>query len=430
MSNWFEDAAGLRDGEGRTALLGGAQFFLLMFAYFMLRPLREAMGLAGGVDELSTLFLINVGVMVVLNPLYGWLASRALKRKLTVYAYRGAMLCLGVFAFLLWGSGGEPDVLVGQVFYVWLSVFNVFLISLFWQLMADLETPEQSKRVFGVVAVGGTLGAIAGSLWAWGLVSTLKPFGMMLVSVALLELGARVSLMQRAGDRVRSAERIGGSAWAGLSAMARSPYLCAIGLYILLHTSVSTFVYFEKARIVDAASESTLDRAELFAQITLWGQVLTVMLQVFLTGRLLRWLGVGTLLCVVPFVSVGGFVALGLAGSVLTITIFEGVRNSTHYAMGRPARETLFTVLSTEDKYKAKAVLDTFVYRGGDAGSALVHRAVAQAGTPFVAVVAPLCAAAMALGLWLGRQEKKRERAFGATETTVGGSPQETPATA
>ena len=344
--------------------------------------------------------------MVVLNPLYGWLASRALKRKLTVYAYRGAMLCLGVFAFLLWESGGEPSVRIGQVFYVWLSVFNVFLISLFWQLMADIESPEQSKRVFGIVAVGGTLGAIAGSLWAWGLVSTLKPFGMMLASAALLEIGARVSLLQRPGDRARVDERIGGSAWAGLIAMSRSPYLCAIGVYILMHTSVSTFVYFEKARIVEGASETTVGRTELFGQITLWGQVLTVALQVFLTGRLLRWLGVGALLCVVPFVSIGGFVALGIAGSVLTIGIFEGVRNSTHYALGKPARETLFTVLPTEEKYKAKAVLDTFVYRGGDAASAIVHRAVVQAGAPFIAIVAPVCVVAMGIGLWLGREEK------------------------
>ncbi len=422
MSKWLERAAGLRTGEGRLALLGASQFFVLMFAYFMLRPLRDAMGLAGGVDELSTLFLINVGVMAALSPLFGWVVSRAPRRALTLILYRFAIVCLGGFALVLWLRDGEASGLVGRVFYVWLSVLNVFLISLFWSLMADLQDPEQSKRVFGVVAIGGTLGAIVGSAlvagteWTRSLVDIVGPMGLMLCAAALLECGAWITRLHRVNDArpVLGRERIGGSAWGGLTAIARSPYLLAIGLYILMHTSVSTFVYFEKVGIVDAARQSTAARTEVFAQITLYGQLLTVLFQLLLTGRTMRWLGVGTLLCAVPALSLGGFVALEFSSTVVVIALFEGVRNSTHYAFGKPARETLFTVLPTEDKYKAKSALDTFVYRGGDAASAFVHKAAAKAGVPFLWIVAPLCVGGMVIALWLGMQERRRERA-GAT---------------
>ncbi len=411
MANWFERASGLRGGEGRLAFLGALQFFLLMFGYFMLRPLRDAMGLQGGVDELSTLFLINVGVMAALAPAFGWLASRVERRRLTLVVYRLVIGCLGVFALVLWQSGGEASLGVGRVFYVWLSVVNVFLISLFWSLMADLQGVEQSKRVFGVVAVGGTLGAIAGSTWVWQLAEDLGAFGLMVCAAVLLECGARVTRLHRfEAGRHAGVERIGGSALAGLTAMARSPYLLAIGLYILMHTTVSTFVYFEKAGIVEAVEAETGARAETFAQITLWGQVLTAGLQLLLTGRALRWLGVGVLLCVVPLVSLAGFAALGLASSVLVITLFEGVRNATHYAFGRPGRETLFAVLSVEDTYKAKSALDTFVYRGGDAASALVYQAVARAGGAALWVVGPACGVAMGLAWWLDRRQRAHER--------------------
>lgn len=429
MTEWLARVAGLRTGEGRLAFLGALQFFLLMFAYFMLRPLRDAMGLEGNVEELSTLFLINVGVMAALSPVFGWVASRAPRRALTVIVYRFAIVCLGVFALILWESGGEATRGVGRVFYVWLSVLNVFLISLFWSLMADLQRPEQSRRVFGVVAIGGTVGAIVGSAlvggtaWTPSLISVVGPIGLMLGAAALLECGARVTRLHRVEHMVGSdtPERIGGSAWAGLAAMARSPYLLGIGLYILMHTSVSTFVYFEKVGIVEQAREGTEARTEIFGQITLYGQLLAALFQLVLTGRMLRRLGVGTLLCIVPALSLAGFAALEFSSGVLVIAVFEGARNATHYAFGKPGRETLFTVLSTEDKYKAKSALDTFVYRGGDAASALAHQAVARAGAPFLWFVAPVCVAGMSVALWLGVQERRRERR-GATGGPRAGS--------
>lgn len=422
MSNWIERTANLKAGEGRLAVLGAAQFFLLMFAYFMLRPLREAMGLAGGVDELSTLYLINVGVMIVLNPLYGWLASRAQKRRLTVIVYRVAIGCLGVFATALWDRDGDASSGVGQAFYVWLSVFNVFVVSLFWQLMADLQDPAQSKRVFGIVAVGGTLGAMAGSAWAWGLAATIGPIWMMAGSAVLLEAGARVSLLHRDGAVRGAGERIGGSAWAGLVEVVRSPYLIAIGGYILLHTLMSTFLYFAKMEIVASAHEGMGDRTELFARIEFFGQAATVVLQLLLTGRLMRRFGVGSLMAVVPIVTLGGFIALAAAPTVLALTVFEATRRASHFALGKPARETLFTVLSTEEKYKAKAALDTFVYRAGDSVGALAVKGFARAGAPALWAIAPLCLGAVGVSAWLGRQEAKRERAIGATAEMAPGS--------
>ena len=412
MTGWIERSLGLDGGEGRLAVLGAGQFFLLMFAYFMLRPLREAMGLVGGVDELSRLYLINVTVMVGLNVVFGAVVSRAAKRRLTLIVYRAAMVCLGVFAALLWRSGGEPSVLVGKFFYVWLSVFNVFAVSLFWALMADLQRPAQSKRLFGVVAVGGTAGAIVGSAWAMTFVNAFGAIGLIACAIVVLEAGARVSMGHRGGG-VRGATepvRIGGDAWAGFVRLARSPYLMAIGVFILLHTSVSTFVYFQKMEIVAMSASGAEARAGLFAAITLWGQVLTVLVQVFLAGRLMRRWGVGSLMCVVPLVSIAGFATIEVSATLVSVAVFEAVRNASHYALGKPARETLFTVLATEEKYKAKAAMDTFVYRGGDSLGALVYQVVARAGVPFLWVVGPMCVTAMATAWWLGRREEQCER--------------------
>lgn len=400
----------LRPGEGRLALLGAVQFFLLMFAYFMLRPLRDAMGVAGGVDRLSTLFLINIGVMVVLNPVYALVAGRVRTRVLTLVVYRAAMVCLGCFALVLFIESGEAPEAVGAVFYVWLSVLNVFMISLFWSLMADLQRPGQSKRIFGVVAVGGTLGAMAGSAWAWGWLEILRPYGMMVCAVVLLEAGARVSMAHdHGGHGGRARERLGGSAWAGLSHLIRSPYLLAIGVYIVMHTSTSTFVYFEKLRVVESAGSTTEARGAVLASVTFYGQLVTVLLQLVLTGRAMRWLGVGSLMAVVPVISVLGFVALDVSTTLAVITVFEVTRNASHYALGKPARETLYTVLPAEDKYKAKAALDTFVYRGGDALSVLVYRAVAPGTAALLWVIVPVGAVGAGVAAWLGRQERRRE---------------------
>jgi AAA family ATP:ADP antiporter len=407
----------IRENEAPAMLLASAQFFLLLFGYFMLRPLRETMGLRGGVDEVQILFQVTVGVMVVGNLVYGTIASRARRLRLVPGVYAAVVLSLG--GFLAWMLMTTPDerLWMGRVFYVWLSVVNVFSVSVFWQLLADVFTLEQSKRLFGFIGVGGTAGAIAGSSFAWQLADSIGTLGLMAsASVLFLGAGAIAVVLCRLAParddtgrtRADDARAVGGRAWSGLTRLFRVPYLGGIGLLVLLFTIGSTLLYFEKLRIVEMAVEGDADRTRLFAGIELAGQVLTVALQVLLTGRLMKWLGVGSLLAVVPLVTVLGFGALGLFPTLAVLTVFEATRRAGNFALTKPARETLFTVVDREDKYKAKAGIDTFVYRGGDSVGTGIDMLLAKLGVPVAAVAIPVGLAGLWLARWLGRQENTR----------------------
>eukprot|EP00913_Durusdinium_trenchii_P006118 g5730.t1 len=389
---WLARLTDFRKGEQGPALMAAAYFFCLMFGYFLLRPLREALGLEGGVDSLRLLFLITLCVMLVVNIGYGWLVSRLPRKVFVPMVYRIAIACLLVFTMLL-VIGQEPGGIVGRVFYVWLSVFNLLAISVFWALMADTFTLEQGKRLFGFIGVGGTLGAIAGSALTWRLAGVVGPVGLMVAATVLIELAAQIArVFARRGDADAALkdQRVGGAAWRGLLDLVRSPYLAGIGAYVMLYTILSTLLYFEKMRIVDAAVEGVDSRAGVFAGIELAGQTLTVVLQLLLTGRLMRLLGVGALLAAAPVVTIAGFGALLAWPTLGVVTVFEATRRASNFALSKPARETLFTVVSRDEKYKAKGAIDTFVYRGGDAVGTLADKGVALLAVPAGALAIPL----------------------------------------
>ena len=414
----FERVVDCRAGEAAAVLLAAAQFFCLLFGCFMLRPLRETMGLRSGVDSVRLLFLVTVGAMVVGNVVYGWVASRVSRRALVPGVYGAIVVTLGGFLvamLVIPDADREP---LGKVFYVWFSVVNLFAVSVFWQLLADVFTLEQSKRLFGFIGVGGTAGAMLGSSYAWQLADDLGPFGLMVsASVLFVSAGVVASVLSgRAGLRnglrevaARDGEShgLGGKAWAGLSRLFESPYLGGIGLMVLLFTVTSTLLYFEKLRIVEAVIADDDARTALFAKIEVAGQTLTVLLQLFLTGRLMRWLGVGVLLAVVPLISIVGFATLGLVPTLAVLTVFEATRRAGNFALSKPARETLFTVVPRADKYKAKAGIDTFVYRGGDTVGTGVDMGLAWLGVHVASAAIPIGVVALWIAGWLGIRQKR-----------------------
>ncbi len=407
---WLARLTDFEEGEQTPALLAAAYFFCLMLGYFLLRPLREALGLEGGVDSLRVLFLATLGVMLVANIGYGWLVARLARRVFVPLVYRIAIACLLVFTLLL-VSGQDAGGAVGRVFYVWLSVFNLMAISVFWALMADTFTLEQSKRLFGFIGVGGTLGAIAGSALAWRLSSVVGPTGLMVGAIVLIECAAQIAgVFARRGDAGAALrdQRVGGAPWRGLLDVVRSPYLAGIGAYVMLYTILSTLLYFEKMRIVGAAVEGVNARAGVFAGIELAGQTLTVVIQLLLTGRLMRLLGVGALLAAAPLVTIIGFAALLAAPTLAVVSVFEATRRASNFALSKPARETLFTVVSRDEKYKAKGVIDTFVYRGGDTVGTLADKLGAVLAFPAGAVAIPLGAIGLGVAGWLGWRERQR----------------------
>ncbi|MFO0875217.1 MAG: Npt1/Npt2 family nucleotide transporter [Phycisphaerales bacterium] len=461
---WLERALArgllLRAGEGRRLLLAGTYFFLLLASYYMIRPIRDQMGVAGGVKNLSWLMTATLLAMLVANPIYAAVVSRLPRRRFVPLVYRFFALNILVFyALLLAHPTGAAAVWTGRVFYVWSSVFNLFVVSVFWSVMADAHTIEQAKRLFGAIGVGGTLGAIVGSsaiealgrLAESGATMQLSPLHLLPVAALLLEGAVRCfrsfvrssavapttsAAPHRAGapagsppiERSSAAAAMEASAggrragpeptsdmWAGFVGLVRSPYLLSICLYMLLFTITGTLLYVEQARVVDEALVGTAAQTRYFARVDLVTNALTLLLQVAVTGRLVTRIGLPATLLVLPLLTLAGFGALLAAPSLVLVGAFQVVRRASHYAVDRPAREALFTVLSADDKYKTKAFIDTFVYRTGDAIGAWAPRAVAKlATTPAAAATAAtLLAGALAVG-WLvngvvlGRQHLRR----------------------
>lgn len=400
----------------RPVLAGGFLLFFLLFAsYFMLRPVRETFGIAGGVRNLQWLFTATFVATLVVVPLYGWVASRLPRRRLLPVCYVFSALVMLGFAASLWRDPG--NVWVGRAFYVWVSVFNLFVISLAWSLMADLLDADQARRLFGPVAAGASLGGLAGPVLSGLLVAPLGEAGLLVLSTGLLLstllcvaalLRWRDRLPPRAGRA--SPERIGGSIWGGLKGVLASPPLLAICAFVLLLTAVSTFLYLEQARIVAETFPDRTRQTQVFSALDATVQAATIGVQVFFTGRLALRLGVVVLLTAVPVAMVAGFGLLAMMPVFPVLAVAMFVRRVGEYALVRPGREMLFAPLDAETKYKAKNVIDTFVYRGGDAVSAWLSAAVTSLGSAGAAawLGAVLAAVWAGVGWVIGRRHDGR----------------------
>ena len=416
------DLFNLRRGELAPVLVAALFFFCILTALMMLRPARDALGMERGIESIRWLFIGTALVTLLVNPVFGWLVSR-FKRLHFISATYGffAMSLVGFWALLVFAPGAV-SARSGQVFYVWFSVFNLFVTMVFWALLADRFSSEQGKRLFALIAVGGTLGAIFGPWLASQLAEPLGTPALLLFAAGFLLLGTALAwaLVRTRGDRdatstqaastaasLRDDEhRIGGSAWAGLRAMFASRYLMGIAGYVLTMTVVATFIYFTRLQMV-AAAESDLDaRTGLLADIDMWTQLAVLLLQLTLTGHIIRRFGLAFALALLPLANALGFIGLAIFGSFAALILLEALNKAVQRGMTRPAREALFTVISREDKYKAKAFIDTFIYRSGDVVGAQVEGVLGRLGLALgglVSVVVPLALAWAVLGIWLGR---------------------------
>lgn len=399
------------------AVLGGHVLFFLLFAsYFMLRPVRETFGIAGGVDNLPWLYLGTFLATLVVVPLYGALAKKVQRRRLLPATYIFSAAVMAGFGLSL---VTDPDnIWTARAFYIWLSVFNLFVISIAWSLMADVFNADQGHRLFGQIAAGASLGGLAGPLLSGLLVEPLGEGGLLLVSTGLL-LTTLIAARYMVGWRERHGSpevrdqpievRIGGSIWAGLTLILRSPYLLGISLFVILLTTVSTFLYFEQARVVEATFPDRTSQTQVFSAIDFTVQSLTIFIQIFVTGRLTRRLGVTVLLTAIPLVMVFGFGLLALAATFPVLVAVMIVRRVGEYALVRPGREMLFTNVDAETKYKAKNAIDTAVYRGGDVIAAWANVGIVAIGTTAAAAAVGAVAAAIwaATGWLLGRKHDR-----------------------
>ena len=398
------------------------------------------MGVAGGPENLPWLFTATLAAMLVAHPVFASIVSRWPRKRFVSITYRFFILNLFVYYLLLSGlPEGAVAVWVGRSFFVWISVFNLFVVSVFWSFMTDIYRERQSRRLFGLIGVGGTLGGIVGSSITAFLVGSLAPATLLWFSIVLLECAVACvrGLDRRVGERrgrgnggrpsdgaTGSAEIpeagptdsaqapdsvIGGSALDGIRQVLASPYLLGICAFMLLFTVGSTFLYNFQAEIMSRTFSDPAERTSVFARIDLAVNGLTLFTQLFLTGRIMRRLGVGFTLAILPLLSVAGFLALGAAPVFAVFVVFQVLRRAGNFAVAVPSREVLYTVLPRRDKYKAKNFNDTFVYRAGDQVGAWSFAGLGAVGLSTAAMawsMVPVAGMWLVVALWLGRRQK------------------------
>jgi AAA family ATP:ADP antiporter len=396
----------LRAQPGELPAVGWAfaYFFLLLCSYYSLRPVRDALAVEAGQQALQWLFTATFVAMLALVPLFGWLSARLPRARLLPMLYGFFTLNLIAFSFHV-----SP-----AVFFVWLSVFNLFAVSLFWSYMSDIFDTAQAARLYGAIAAGGSCGAIAGPLLAAFLSKTFQHSGLLLLSALVLALTIPCIAMlarwsrahPRAGDPPPEAP-LGGSILAGVRAALGSPFLLAICGYLLCYTALSTALYFQQVAIVKEAVPDMAERTRLFASVDLVVNTLTLALQILAFSRLTALLSPGWLLAVVPLISIVGFLWLGATPTLAALIAFGVARRVGEFAVSKPAREALFTIVPREERYKAKNFIDTVVYRGGDAASGWLFGAL---GASMAFVAAAISVGWTAIAFYLGARMKSWTR--------------------
>jgi len=394
-------------------------FFSLLCSYYIIRPMRDEMGIAGGVEHLQWLFSGTFVVMLAAVPLFGWVSSRFARRRFLPYVYYFFIFNLLVF-YLLFRSD-VTHVWVARAFFIWVSVFNLFVVSVFWSFMADLFSNEQAKRLFGFIAAGGSVGALVGPVLTTVLAIPLGPTNLLLVSICfLLWTVFCIDRLNRSCEQRRRDDpagttpspkvelAMGGGLFAGIRLVLRSPYLLGICLLMLLFTTLATFLYFQQAQIIRDHFSDPAQRTTVFAAMDLAVNTLTILIQLFLTGRLVAWLGLPLTLSLIPLLLGAGFALLGYAPVLWVLVVVQVIRRAGNYAIMRPAREMLYVVLGREEKYKAKNFIDTAVYRAGDAASAWLYAGLRAIGLSLGSIAwlaVPVAAGWAWLAYRLGQQQ-------------------------
>ena len=428
MSQLLRRLVVLQPGEAPALLASFATLLCTFSSYTILRPVRDALGITSGLEKIPYLFWGVFAVMLLLQPVYGWLTSRYPRTVFLPWVY--GFFALNLVAFYVWFRLASDHTWIARTYFVWVSVFNLFVVAAFWSLMADVFNREQAGRLFGFIWAGASTGGLIGPLVAHELAVPLGAINLLPISAGLLLISlvfmSRVIYWQRhhvASDAavpaavaaVARAERaLGGSMFAAFSQVVRSPYLLGIALFVLLMTWVSTFLYLGQQAFVAKVFATADQRTRFFAGIDFWVQAASLVGQLLLFGRLFKWVGLRVMLAAVPLIMTAGYAIFALAPRFMVLVVVYAVRRVGDYALTRPCRDALYTVVSREEKYKAKSLIDTFVYRGGDATSGTLYQAlthsygVGPSGVGWVG--AAISAVWTVLALALGRAQEERGR--------------------
>ncbi|MCL2713052.1 MAG: MFS transporter [Alphaproteobacteria bacterium] len=437
--------SGANAQERQAALWSFAYFFTLLAGYYVLRPLRDQMGIEGGVRNLPWLFTATFVTMLLAQPLYGALVARLPRARFIPIVYHFFVLNLFLF-WLALTIFHSPEVtrILARVFFVWVSIFNLFAVAVFWSFMADLFTAAQSKRLFGFIGAGGTAGALLGPTITMLLVKPLGRFHLLIIAALFMEFAVfcvrrieaataptsseapggsdlvgsdlaeavveapavEAPLVETIAGVSLAGQRVGGSAFAGLSALFNSPYLLGIAFWVSLLSFAATVTYFAQAHIVAAAIPNREAQTELFAAIDLGVNLLSLATQILATSGVLKRFGTGISAAMLPLVYVAGFSTLAVLPVLTIVVTLQVVQRWINFALANPARHIFFTVVGREEKYKVKNMIDVVIYRGSDALSGWIFTIGPKLGT-LALLALPVVAAWALLSLWLGRMQER-----------------------
>jgi AAA family ATP:ADP antiporter len=421
-----------QSGEVRALLWSFLYFFFLLSTYYLLLPLRDAMGIEGGTRNLSWLFIATFIATLITAPIQAALIARMPRSRFIPVVYLSLVAMMLIFWFLM--RTHVAPVIVARAFFVWITVFSVFTVSVFWSFMADLYSTEQSKRLFGFIGAGGSIGSILGPYITQLLVKPIGVANLLLIGAGLLVAAVVCAnrLESAAADaqaatpdfKPASAGRqkaaVGGGMFDGFALLFKSPYLGGIGLWVFLLSFAGTMLYFVQAEVVSAAATDTATRTQIFASIAKWVGILSLAMQLLATGRIISAIGTGKSLALLPTVFVLGFAAMALSPVLLVVAGFQALQRATNFGIANLARESLWTVVSREEKFKAKNIIDGSVFRAADALNAQIFKAFTAGLALSVPVIAGISAVIaggwLVLSLGLGRGQERRARELAADQ--------------
>jgi AAA family ATP:ADP antiporter len=410
FSRALKSIAGIEPHEVKAVVTAFVYFFFLMASYFILRPLRDTMGTVYGVAHLQELFTGTFVLSFIVAPVFASLASRIRLASFLPWVYGFIAITMGVFYFLF--QNVANDRWVAAAFYVWLSTFNLLTISVFWSLMADTFSSNQARRLFGFIAAGGTVGTICAPAFIALFINSVGTNSLLLISAAGFTITAFLVRLLETEKRKLAASgqeaapttldrELGGNPFDGFALLFRSRYLMMIALFLLLMTWISTVIYFQLGDLISKEFASRAARTQAYATIDLATNSIAVVIQLFGTGRFIRRFGVTTGLLVNPIIMVIAFFAVALSPVLMVLGAIQVTRRFSEYAIAKPSRDMLFTVVDQQAKYKAKNVIDTVVYRFGDLTSSWVSAAVLPFGVAGLAIFGIAIAAVWFPVAWL-----------------------------
>jgi AAA family ATP:ADP antiporter len=365
---------------------------LLLSSYYTLRPLRDAMAVGAGVENMKYLFLATFICMLAIVPIYGWVVSRFPRRQFLPLVY--GFFIVNILAFRGAFLADDSAAWLARAFFVWVSVFNLFVVSVFWSFMADLFDRDQARRLFGLIAGGGSAGAILGPLLTSQLVERVGNANLLLVSATLLAcaLACLVWLIRHhrgtptVGHDPAATRPIGGSIMAGFLLLWRHPFLAAVAAYMFLGTFTGALIYLQQAKVISINFHNPETITSIFAQVDLAINGLTILIQLTLTGRIVRWLGLATTLALLPAIALLGFGTITFVPAMAVIIVVQVLRRATLFSITNPASSMIYTVVGPESKYKFKHFTDTVVYRAGDTSSSWVFAELLARGAGLTGV--------------------------------------------